>query len=1362
MRLGLELLRTERVAASRALCALCLAAASAAGGQAAAAAPEPSPVVIRFLDSATGYALQPDVTVRPEQAGAPEKSFGPSQVAASGHGTFALEAGWHTLTVAALGYQPMSAPLVVPTNSPYQIRVLLDPLELPPELRPEDIEARQREGMMLIQGFIVDEDSSEPLGGVRVASTPSGVQSVTDARGFYQIYLPVPEDATEVMANVSVAFEKPGYQARQQQYWELWSGGDWTYNVRLHRGAGREVVDGRKRCRAMEPEELAPGARAASSQPAPSSALTPLLSAPVERPLEAKFALPEPTDPATATVRVPRNIRVLDGTNDLGSNLIYYVTMDFYENHTLQHEWYASWGKDTNHPGGTNALNAGAVAVRCYAINRLNGKATDSTHDICGDSQCQNFDITGTSLVTGTAITYTAGCVLVNTSGNIPSTEYASENNSKDMACGDGFTAPTGGFLYDPVCAGRTRNGHGRGMCQWGSKFWATGEKGFPPRDWVWILYHYYPNLRLVRGAPLLIGDNVRAESKLDVRACSGGGIESGYSCQLLTNKAVGQTGGIIDGPLVVTNDYKGFTWYKVRWNDAKSTEGWSCESFLERDFSAPGAPSALSAVAVGTNRIDLTWTETSSVAAGFSIERAPAAGGPWLEIGRVTAAVQSFTDGNLYVGSTWYYRVLAYNAAGNSAYSAVATATTPGVPPTLSPVYDRQAIPGTLITFTYVASAPERVQLITDLEPFMSETANGVVVFRTPNFSTSTSGFLDSAPDKDIAALTDTYPTTGHGTGIVLYVKCNFTNGSNPWLRLTTSGADTFPNPVIDFTKKLRFDIYADSSVKVAVGCRETTTPAGTVIGADGGTTGASIEWAGVTNIAGTAPMPTRVIASNTWTTLTFDLPHEPIRSFSGGNGVLSTASGLGVLEHLAIVPAGLTTIPAGSTNNLYKVYLDNFAVLVARTFTYSLGAGAPTNASLDPTTGVFGWTPTAAQCPSTNLISIIVTDNSTPPWRATNTFSVFVKEYLTNGPPVLDPIPNQTVYARSTLTLPIGAYDPDAGDILTFSLGAGPTNASLNATTGVFTWTPADADTNSIHPITVRVTDNGSPPLSATAAFSVTVIPPPPLNTASYFSPVGNRTVNAGSTLTFRIYAWDDNPGDTLTFSLSSDSPADATIDTVTGVFAWTPEDALSNTVHSVTARVTDDGQPRMTGSTTFSVTVLPHLPNHPPVLAAVPDQTVHAGSAVVFTNTASDEDTADTLSFSLDDNALAGANIDTVSGIFTWAPTDADSNTTNSITVWVTDDGEPPLSASATAVIVVRSKPILQAVLTSATTAALTWSAIPNVKYRVLYKNSLLAPLWETLGPDIIATGSTATTSDTGLGAVPQRFYRVLVVD
>jgi hypothetical protein len=62
-----------------------------------------------------------------------------------------------------------------------------------------------------------------------------------------------------------------------------------------------------------------------------------------------------------------------------------------------------------------------------------------------------------------------------------------------------------------------------------------------------------------------------------------------------------------------------------------------------------------------------------------------------------------------------------------------------------------------------------------------------------------------------------------------------------------------------------------------------------------------------------------------------------------------------------------------------------------------------------------------------------------------------------------------------------------------LTFSITSGPTNASVDPYTGIFTWRPsiAQAGTNAI---TVAVNDNGSPSLGATQTFNVVVSRPPP----------------------------------------------------------------------------------------------------------------------------------------------------------------------------------------------------------------------------------------------------------------------------
>jgi hypothetical protein len=373
-----------------------------------------------------------------------------------------------------------------------------------------------------------------------------------------------------------------------------------------------------------------------------------------------------------------------------------------------------------------------------------------------------------------------------------------------------------------------------------------------------------------------------------------------------------------------------------------------------------------------------------------------------------------------------------------------------------------------------------------------------------------------------------------------VLRVSCNFTNATNPWLRLTTGSAPNWPNPVIDFTKRLRFDLYSDKAVKVAVGCRETTTAAGTAIGSNGATSG-GIEWAGVTNLSGTAPMPTRTVAAGTWTTLTFDFPNEPILNFSGGNGILSTASGLGVLEHLAIVPVAGT-----GTNN---IYLDNFAVLAPRAFTYSLAAGAPTNATVNPTNGVFTWTPTEAQGPSTNSISVIVTDNSTPPLSRTNTFLVTVLE--TNSAPVLAAISDRTVHAGSLITFTNSATDPDIpANTLAYSLDPGAPPAAVVATnTGLFTWPTTDADANTTNPITVRVTDNGIPPRSDAKTFTVTVLARPDIQSVAL--------TNANAVLT-----WSAIPGAGYRVQFKNDLSDTSWTDLVPDVTAGGPAASLTDT--------------------------------------------------------------------------------------------------------------------------------------------------------------------------------------------------------
>jgi hypothetical protein len=81
----------------------------------------------------------------------------------------------------------------------------------------------------------------------------------------------------------------------------------------------------------------------------------------------------------------------------------------------------------------------------------------------------------------------------------------------------------------------------------------------------------------------------------------------------------------------------------------------------------------------------------------------------------------------------------------------------------------------------------------------------------------------------------------------------------------------------------------------------------------------------------------------------------------------------------------------------------------------------------------------------------------------------------------------------------------------------------------------------------------------------------------------------VNELTLLTFTASAGDeDDPANTLTYSLDAPTPGNATIDPVSGVFTWTPDDVTATTTYNLTVRVTDNGTPALDDFEIISVVV------------------------------------------------------------------------------------------------------------------------------------------------------------------------------
>jgi hypothetical protein len=99
---------------------------------------------------------------------------------------------------------------------------------------------------------------------------------------------------------------------------------------------------------------------------------------------------------------------------------------------------------------------------------------------------------------------------------------------------------------------------------------------------------------------------------------------------------------------------------------------------------------------------------------------------------------------------------------------------------------------------------------------------------------------------------------------------------------------------------------------------------------------------------------------------------------------------------------------------------------------------------------------------------------------------------------PPLVSPIPTQTVDVGQTLQLNVSGFasDPNTPALpLTYSLGAGaPAGVGIGPTTGVLTWHVGPDQHIGTYGIMVQVSDNSSPPLSASELVSVSVVDPGP----------------------------------------------------------------------------------------------------------------------------------------------------------------------------------------------------------------------------------------------------------------------------
>ena len=189
-----------------------------------------------------------------------------------------------------------------------------------------------------------------------------------------------------------------------------------------------------------------------------------------------------------------------------------------------------------------------------------------------------------------------------------------------------------------------------------------------------------------VPGAPTNLTATAISSSQINLAWTDNATNETGFKIERCQNAGCSNFAEIATvGANVTTFSNTGLTAstsysYRVRATNLGGDSAYSntASATTQAAQTVPTAPSNLTATAVSSSQINLSWSDNSNNETGFKIERCQGGGCTgFVQIAQVGANVTTFSNTGLSSNTRYRYRVRAFNAVGNSGYSNIASART-------------------------------------------------------------------------------------------------------------------------------------------------------------------------------------------------------------------------------------------------------------------------------------------------------------------------------------------------------------------------------------------------------------------------------------------------------------------------------------------------------------------------------------------------------------------------------------------------------------------------------------------------------------------------------------------------------------
>ena len=337
----------------------------------------------------------------------------------------------------------------------------------------------------------------------------------------------------------------------------------------------------------------------------------------------------------------------------------------------------------------------------------------------------------------------------------------------------------------------------------------------------------------------------------------------------------------------------------------------------------------------------------------------------------------------------------------------------------------------------------------------------------------------------------------------------------------------------------------------------------------------------------------------------------------------------------------------------------------------------------SFDATTRTFSGTPLEPNTPNSLTIRVTATDDGEPSQSTSATFALTVEEV--NDPPATPSLADQVATEDEALSYTFDAVTDPEGDGITYGAALADDTAlpgwlSFDAATRTFSGTPREADMPATLIIRVAATDNGTPPATASATFTLTA-------SERNDAPIAENdtaTVAEGGTVNISVstlLANDTDPNDdTLTITAVSDAISGSVTLSEDGAKVTYTHNGLETSSGGFTYTVSD----RLATDTAMVVITVTPV-NDPPATPSLSDQAATEDEQFSYTFTTVSDPENDGITYEAthaNDSDLPGwLSFDAATRTLSGTPLESDTPDTFTIRVTATDDGEPQESASAT---------------------------------------------------------------------------------